>query len=323
MDAMLLVPEEYGENADRKYPAIYVIPGFGGNDRQALGFLNMIGQTDVPFVKVGLDPTTPLGHGVFADSANNGPWGEALTTELIPFLESKFRLISESRGRFLTGHSSGGWSSLWLQVTYPDFFGGTWSGSPDSVTFRDFCGINLYEPGVNFYRDANGNRRPIWRREGGVRLYLEDFARLEDVIGPGGQVHAFEAVFGPRGPDGRPKLVFDRQSGNVDPAVIEAWKRYDIVKILEDHWTTLGPKLSGKITVIMGGADDFYLDGAARILKQTLERLGSDARVFIEPGLDHGSIMGSEPYRNVLREMSEKFEASQPRTATTQPVPTG
>ena len=110
----------------------------------------------VDMIHVMLDPSCRTGHHVFADSANNGPFGRALVEELIPHIEARFRGLGKPAGRFLTGHSSGGWSSLWLQTTYPDFFGGTWSTAPDPVDFRDFQKINLYAPGTNIFVDDKG-----------------------------------------------------------------------------------------------------------------------------------------------------------------------
>ncbi len=307
--AAVIVPEEYASQTDRRFPAIYLIPGFGGDHMEGAMYADMLGTPKVPFVRVCLDPTCPLGHNVFADSDNNGPCGRALVEELIPYLEKRFRLISEPYARLLTGHSSGGWSSLWLQISYPDYFGGVWATSPDSVDFHDFCGIDLYDPAVNFFKDAQGKRRPIMRRGNKVMLYLDDFCGNEEVIGPGGQMNSFEAVFGPRGPDGRPARLWDRASGRIDPAVVDAWRRYDIVDKLRREWSTLGQKLGGKITVIMGDEDNFYLEGATKLLKKALDELGSDARVFIETRRDHRTIMFTEPFRRMLAEMGERFLA--------------
>lgn len=309
MRAVVLLPKEYEEEGDGRFPVLYIIPGFGGDHRQAAGYARMF-QFDVPFVKIGLDPSCALGHHVFADSDNNGPVGTALVEELIPHLEKEFRLIREPRGRLLTGHSSGGWSSLWLQVAYPDTFGGTWSTSPDSVSFRDFCALDLYDSATNFYADADGGPRPIMRRGDRIMLKLRDFVRQEDTLGPGGQIHSFEAVFGPRGADGRPGKLYDRKTGKIDAAVVKVWRRYDIAEKLEREWKTIGPKLAGKLTIIMGGADNFYLEGATKILKETLAELGSDARVFIVPDKDHGSIMTTKPFRRMTKEMSERFESA-------------
>jgi hypothetical protein len=167
MEAAVILPEGYDQEPSARYPALYIIPGFGGNHLQALGFAGRAGrESGGRIVKIGLNPLCRTGHHVFADSQNNGPRGRALVEELIPHLEKQFRLEAAPWGRFLTGGSSGGWSSLWLQVTYPDFFGGVWSLAPDPCDFRAFQLIDLYQPGANMYVDREGARIPIARRGG-------------------------------------------------------------------------------------------------------------------------------------------------------------
>src|SRR5262249_20603335 len=138
--AGVVLPASFHDHPDKRYPVVYEVPWFSGNHFWAFGRAGLK-ATDVGGVEmlwVVLDPACRLGHHVFADSANNGPCGRALVEELIPVIETKYRAIGAPGARFLTGHSSGGWSSLWLQVRYPDFFGGVWSTAPDPVDFRDF-----------------------------------------------------------------------------------------------------------------------------------------------------------------------------------------
>lgn len=307
--ASVILPKSYPEQPKRRYPVIFVIPGFGGD--------HFMGATQKPvpennargveFLRVILDASCPLGHHVFADSANNGPVGEALVKEFIPALDEKFRTIAQPTARFLTGHSSGGWSSLWLQVTYPETFGGTWSTAPDPVDFRDFQRINLYRDNENMYVDAKGEKRPLARRGDQVMLWYRGFAEMEHVLGHGGQLHSFEAAFSPRGQDGKPRLVWDRATGKVNTEVAKTWEPYDIRLVLERNWKTLGPKLTGKLHVHMGDLDTFYLEGATILLKQSLAKLGSDAVVEIHPGKNHGSVMTPELRNRIRREMTVKF----------------
>jgi hypothetical protein len=312
MKAVVWPPKEYESDQERLFPAIYVVPGFGGDHFQAIEMAEWLGESGVPFVRIGLDPTLPYGHHVFADSDNNGPCGRALVEEFIPYLERSYRLIADPRGRFVTGHSSGGWSSLWLQVSHPDFFGGTWSTSPDPVDFHDFLGVNLYSERTNLMFDRSGRPRPTMRRGEEVLLTSPDEIRMEDVIGPGGQYGAFDAVFSPRGADGRPAPVCDHKTGVIDRQVVKAWRRYDIRDKVEREWDSVGPLLAGKITVIMGCEDSFYLEGAAGRLKRTLRRLGSDARIIMLPGHDHFSVMHTEQYKAMIEEMSRRFLSSEP-----------
>jgi S-formylglutathione hydrolase FrmB len=254
-------------------------------------------------IRVVLDPDCGTGHHVFADSATNGPRGKALVEEFIPYLEKTFSLVADPPARLLNGHSSGGWSSLWLQVTYPDFFGGTWSTSPDPVDFRDFQRIDIYAPGENMYRDRKGDRRPIARMGGQATIFYDSFSRMEEVIGHGGQLGSFEAVFSPVGTDGNPRKLWNRASGAIDPEVAKAWETYDIRLVLERGWPTLGPKLAGKIHVITGSLDTFYLEGAAQLLKVSLDALKSDAVVEIVPERDHSTILDSKLAERIDREI--------------------
>ena len=305
-------------NKEAPGPALYHIPGFGGDHRMALMLTQIAageGFSD-NITHIVLDPLRYSGHHVFADSANNGPVGEALVKELVPFIEKELGLVAQPYARGLTGVSSGGWSSLWLQVTYPEFFGGVWSIAPDPVDFRDFQRINLYEPGINMYTDENGKRRPLARQTHGdhdhVIIWYDDFAKMEWVMGDGGQLGSFEWVFSPKGKDGAPLRLFDRATGEVNHEVAEAWRKYDIRLILEENWATLGPRLAGKLNVHMGEFDTFYLEGATRLLKESLENLGSDAVVEIHAGKDHGTIVTRELFQRIDNELSAKFDAAHP-----------
>ena len=305
--AGVVVPKSFTDGDTKKYPVIYEIPGFGGNH---YGAFNAEGRTDVAGVEmlyVVLDPSCRLGHHVFADSDNNGPYGNALIEELIPHIEAKFRGIGAPNARFVTGHSSGGWSSLWLQVTYPDFFGGTWSTAPDPVDFRDFQRVNIYDPKHNLFTDEKGQPRPLARSQGKVLLRYKPFNDMEVVMGRGGQLFSFEAVFSPRGKDGKPMPLWDRNTGVIDPNAAKAWQRYDIRMILERDWKTLGPKLAGKLHVYMGSEDTFYLEGATMLLQQSQKKLGSDAVIEIFAGKDHGNLMNTEMRQRIGREMAETY----------------
>ena len=296
MRGWVLLPPGYVEagNAGVRYPTAYFTHGYGGNlpglVRSAANVSAAMREGSMPpMIWVFLDESSATGTHEFADSVNNGPWGRALTSELIPWLEARYRMDAKPSGRFLNGHSSGGWATLWLQVTYPKVFGGTWSTAPDPSDFHDFTGPNLYAANANVYRRPDGSAWPIAREKGEVTTTFEQYARQEQVQGEyGGQMSSFEWVFSPRGADGRPMPMFDRATGAVDPAVVAYWREhYDIAHKLQTQWTTLKPDLDGKIRMIVGDADTFYLDGAARRLKVVLDGLGAKADVRFLPGKTH------------------------------------
>jgi S-formylglutathione hydrolase FrmB len=242
-----------------------------------------------PMIWVMLNESCPQGTHEFVDSANNGPWGAALTTEFIPQLERKYRMDAKATGRFLNGHSSGGWATLQLQVNYPKIFGGTWSTSPDPSDFHVFSGIDLYAPNANVYRKPDGSPWPIMRMGGKVVVTLEQYARMEQVQGPyGGQLASFEWVFSPKSDSGAPKQMFNRVTGDVDPAVVAYWHdHYDLAHIVETNWSQLKPDLKGRVHLFVGTADTFYLDGAAHAFEGVLNRLGGEPHFTYLPDRSH------------------------------------
>ncbi|MBI1914912.1 MAG: hypothetical protein HYS12_09280 [Planctomycetes bacterium] len=310
MRAGVVLPKGYKEGDDRRYAVVYEIPGFGG--RHTFAFARESGNATevggISMIWVVLDPDCRLGHHVFADSANNGPWGKALVEELIHAIEKRFATAGKPEARFVTGHSSGGWSSLWLQVAYPDTFNGVWSTAPDPVDFRDFQKVNIYKPGINIFTDEEGKARPLARSGDKPVLFYKGFSDMEVVMGRGGQLFSFEAVFSPRGSDGKPRPLWDRKTGAIDAEVAKSWEKYDIRLVLERNWKTLGPKLRGKLHVYVGDKDTFYLDGATVLLKQSLAKLGSDAVVEVFPGRHHGNLIDKKLRDRIAREMADRLQ---------------
>jgi hypothetical protein len=333
MRAGLVLPPSYDNSKRQSYPALYHIHGFGGDhtavwqEGEALSQAMSEGR-EVELIHVFLDASFRTGHHLFADSPNNGPWGRALVEEFIPHLERSFRLIARPEARFLTGHSSGGWSSLWLQITYPDFFGGTWSTSPDPVDFRHFVGIDV-TPGStdNAYRTRDGRSRSLARIRGREILSIEEFVRQEEVKGDAGQFASFEWVWSPKGPDGRPLKLFNRETGDLNPVVQEAWQKYNILSLLERNWATLRTKLSGKINVFVGKEDTFHLEAAVVPLCDFFERRRANAVCEIVPGRDHDNLY--EPFftypdglgARINREIRARLVERSNRAVMTWPAP--
>jgi S-formylglutathione hydrolase FrmB len=264
-----------------------------------------------------LDESSPRGTHEFADSVNNGPWGTALTTEAIPALERQYRMDARTRGRFLNGHSSGGWATLWLQVTYPKIFGGTWSTSPDPSDFHDFTGVNLYAPHANVYTQSDGTPYPLVRDKGKVLANFRDLTQLEDVVAPyGGQISSFDWVFSPRGPGGRPERMFNHATGVVHPEVVAYWqKHYDIAYRVQQQWPQIGPDLRGKVHLYVGTADTFYLDGAAHKLDAVFQSLHADEHFTYVPGATHFTVyrVGKDPFGLFNQITAQMYAIARPK----------
>jgi hypothetical protein len=311
----VVTPPDYAAHPGQRYPTVYYTQGFGGSlrslhDIAVARWDEMNTGKAPPMIWVGIDQSSPTGTSEFVESVNNGPWGQALTAELIPDLERQYRMDAKPSGRFLTGHSSGGWAALWLQVNYPKLFGGAWPTSPDPSDFHDFLGIDLYATGANVYRKPDGTPRPLARDKGEMLVSIEDFTRREVVVDPyGGQMASFDWVFSPRGADGLPMPMFDRTTGAVDSAVIGYWKEhYDVAERLRRHWPELKRDLDGKIHLTVGSADTFYLDGSAHRLEATMKELGARTDFHYVEGRGHFDLyaVGDDPwglYKTIAREM--------------------
>lgn len=312
MRAALMTPSDYdASDKTKKYPTVYVVGGMGTNIRTRywMNMRDMLAAYGMDAFVVFIDADCATGHHVFADSANNGPVGTALVEEFIPHLEKKYNMIPETGARFVTGHSSGGWSSLWLQITYPETFGGCWSTSPDPVDFTSFQLVNIYEPNANLYVNKDGEEMPVSRKMGNRQLMTRKFCALEDILGRGGQMQSFEAVFSPRGADGKPAQFWNRKTGAIDPAVAEAWKKYDIVRLLKQNWPERAPALSGKLHLFCGDKDTFHLERAFTKLADFLKEVDSDAYIEIVPGAGH--TLPQPVFVKGYEQMAEKFAAWQ------------
>jgi S-formylglutathione hydrolase FrmB len=306
----VILPDSYDRSLDRRYPVDYEITGFGGHlpgvGRSGRERRVSQGDDSVEFIRVLLTGECKLGHHVYANSVANGPRGDQLVHEMIPYIDQSFRTIADPKARFVSGHSSGGWSSLWLQVSYPEVFGGVFSTSPDPVDFRDFQGTDLYaQPPESVYMDPSENRRPLARQQSKVVLWYDDFCKMDQVLGFGGQMRSFDAVFSPLDSNGIPRRAWEPTTGQVNAEVIQNWRKYDISQKIASEWSTLGPRLQGKIHIAMGELDTFYLEGAVRLLKSRLEALGSDAKIEIVPGASHS--LPPEVMRRMKEHMQAKF----------------
>jgi S-formylglutathione hydrolase FrmB len=324
MKAAVVLPPSYQNSPNRRYPTMYWTHGFGGTfativHREAATFANDMASGRLPeMIYVLLDEHCPGGTHEFADSVNNGPWGKALTEELIPFLEQKYRMDGKPSGRLLNGHSSGGWAVLWLQVAYPEFFGGTWPTSPDPSDFHSFTGPDLLaNPPENFYRKPDGSPWMLVRYHGKDTVSLEDFSRQEAVLGSyGGQMASFEWVFSPRAQDGTPQQLFDRETGKINPEVAKAWEKYDVATVIRTNSDLLRPLLQDKIHLTVGTLDTFHLDQPARLLQKTLQDAGIRAEFTYLEGRDHMNLYQGGLMEKITQEMMRVARPSEQKSAS-------
>ncbi len=325
LGAHVLLPEGFEEHPDAKYPLVvfhghfpYTFGGFREeppdksiepeySDRFDVEGYNLIQQeyayqfykdwTEADFPRVlviEIQHANPYYDDSYAvNSANLGPYGDAITYELIPYIEEQFRGLGKGWSRFLYGGSTGGWEALAVQVFYPDDYNGCFAACPDPIDFRAYTIVNIYENKNAYFLDSQWKKTPRpGARDylGKINCTLEEMNHRELVLGTnsrsGQQWDIWQAVYSPVGEDGYPQPIWDKRTGDINPEVAEYWREnYDLHSILERDWETLGPKLKGKIHIYCGDMDNYYLNNAVYLMEEFLE---STKEPYYDGEVDYG-----------------------------------
>ena len=311
VSAVLLVPEGFDEHTEAHFPLIifhdHFVSGFDDfrttppdpnlkpdySERFHLAGYNRIQQeeaykfyqqwTSPKFPRVlivKIQHANPFYDDSYAvNSANVGPYGDAIENELVPAIEKKFRGIGQGWARFVYGGSTGGWEALAVQVFYPDHYNGAFAACPDPIDFHEYMNIDLYNDRNAFYLQGAHKRvaQPAMRDYlGHTLITTEDNNAYELALGDHGrsgeQFDIWQAVYGPVGEDGYPQPIFDKETGEIDHKVADYWREhYDLEAKLEREWTTNGPKLAGKIHIYVGSDDTYFLNNAVYRMEDFLK----------------------------------------------------
>lgn len=276
-------PEPPDPDLQPDYSTRFGVEGYNIIQQQeAHDFYRTWTSDDFPrFIVIEIQHPTPYYDDSYAvNSANQGPYGDALTHELIPYIEQQFRGIGEGWARFTYGGSTGGWEAMAVQVFYPDEYNGAFIACPDPIDFRAYVTTNIYEDDNAYWYDSAFRKlpRPGHRDYlGHVHASQHDYNRLEAVLGDksrsGQQYDIWEATYSPMGEDGYPVRLWDKETGEINHEVAEYWREnYDLRYILERDWRTLGPKLEGKLHLYVGDMDNYYLNNAVYLTEEFLEQ---------------------------------------------------
>jgi len=243
-------------------------------------YKNWISNDFPRFLAIEIQHQNPYYDDSYAvNSANIGPYGDAITYELIPHVEKLFNGVGEPWGRFLYGGSTGGWESLAAQVLYPKEYNGCFAACPDPIDFRAFTVVNIYEDDNAYYHEGSFRktlRAGMRDGKGIIKNHLIQINKRESVLGSkgrsGDQWDIWQAVYSPSGEDGYPKPIWDRETGKIDKDVANYWKEnYDLSYIMKRDWNKIGKDLEGKIHIYCGDMDNYYLNNAVVLTEEFLE----------------------------------------------------
>ncbi len=286
--AAVLLPSGYAKNPNKQYPVRYNIAGYGGSYTRVnrlMGdktFSTFWQDANAPqVITVFLNGKGPYGDPYQLNSPNSGPYGDVLLEEIIPAIDAAYR-TEGAKARFTDGCSTGGWVSLALQLLYPDDFAGCYSYSADPVSFHWMQLVDMYED-ENAFINEHGYERPSKRtRMGEPTLSIKKEVADENKAGKSGtyvdsgsQWGSWNALYSPKGEDGLPMAAFHPTTGAIDKEVVKEWEKYDLLKVVEQNWSTLGPKVQGKIYIWMGDMDNYYLNNAMRDFDAYLKKTTS------------------------------------------------
>jgi hypothetical protein len=240
-------------------------------------------------------PTPFYDDSYAVNSANNGPYGDAIQYELIPEIERRFRGIGQGWARFAFGGSTGGWEAMAVQMFYPEEYNGAWVACPDPIDFRAYTVVNIYSDTNAYFREGPFKRvpRPGQRNYlGHLSTTLEQSNHRELALGTrsrsGDQWDVWESVYSPVGVDGYPKPIWNKLTGAIDRSVAEYWREhYDLSHILRRDWKTLGPKLRGKLRIYVGDMDNYYLNNAVYLVEDFLRSADPPADAVVDYGDRH------------------------------------
>jgi len=292
--AAVILPAQYYTETKRRFPVYFMVAGFGGGYIHYSSSESSDTSASVPLdtvacIKVYLDGDCSLGHSTYANSDNNGPVGDAFAYEFIPELDKQYRT---NGARLIRGHSSGGWTVVYLLTHYPKLFVAGNASAPDAVDFRQFSFTNLYQDKkLNDYVDGlTMDRPPIL--DSVVYDKPNIGHSIEDIFYRGQQNVSFDAVFGPKGGNGLPQLMFEPATLAINPAVVVYWKRYDLTQYIITHWPALKNDLQGKLRISVG-TEDLVQNPAVKLMEKEMEKIGANISFAYYPG-NHFSVVTAE-----------------------------
>jgi glucoamylase len=170
------LPPAYARDGGERYPVLYLQDGseYVTRARAAVVADALIAQGKVkPFIIVFVDPIDR-----FKEYWANDKFADFLATELVPFIDARYRTRPAREARALMGASLGGVISVWTAARHPDVFSRV-AGQSTAFQIDDERVVTMLAAletmraarPLKFYFDV-GLLEPIWKVNRRVRVLL-------------------------------------------------------------------------------------------------------------------------------------------------------
>ena len=278
------LPPGYDDEPGRRFPAVYVIQGYGGqlgmwrnrapyrqSFPEAADAVFAAGQAPAAIV-VYVDAWTAYGGSQFVDSPATGRYHSYLCDEVVPWVDGHYRTLADAAHRAIMGKSSGGFGAMITPMLRPDLFGALATHAGDAL--YEMCYLPEFGRAARLLREYDGD---IWRWWDDFRSRVS-FTREADR--PLLSLLGVSACFSAR-EDGTVDLPFDPATGVLLPEVWQRWLDWDPVRMAPRYAGALLAQRA--IWIDAGSRDDYYLDLGAAAFRAALRDVGvADEKIRFE-----------------------------------------
>lgn len=269
------LPPGYAEDAQARFPVVYLLHGFTGSGQQWLNvapFSRNVPQrldaliasgTVPPVIAVFADGWTSLGGSQWINSEGIGRYRDCVARDLVQWADRTFRTVAKGGARALIGKSSGGYGALVISRFHPDVFQHIGVHSGDSCF--EYSMLHEVPQAAGPILKAGGVEawyREFLERASSKRMKSEDHSVINLIC--------MSAAYSPkRGEPLNAELPFELPSGRLRVDVWNRWLVHDPVRFVPKHLDAY--KRLKSIFLDCGTRDEFNLRWGARLISEELK----------------------------------------------------
>jgi len=213
-EAVVYLPPGYASSQER-YPVLYLLHGAGGDEKTWNARMdanvildNLIADGKLePLVVVmpyGYTSRLPAGEqrrGAAGYKQDMEEFAVDFVSDLVPLVESRYRVVADREHRAIAGLSMGGGQSLAIGLTHPDMFHSvaSFSAAMQIANSPDWGGVDMDEVLAN--ADAINGLEMLWVGCGTEDTLFKVNQRFSEQLSAAGVEHTFRVTLGAHTPE--------------------------------------------------------------------------------------------------------------------------